>query len=79
MSTKHFAALLGFAFVAAWIGFGFGEALLCLLGAGAFYGLVLVLEGQVDLGDLQDRLRSQPAPGAAPPPPAPWRPSRRVR
>jgi hypothetical protein len=83
MSTKHFAALLGFAFVAAWIGFGFGEALLCLLGAGAFYGVVLVLEGQVDLGDLQDRLRSRPpTPAAVPPATPPWpapRPSRRVR
>lgn len=81
MSTKHFAALLGFAFVAAWIGFGFGEALLCLLGAAAFYGLALVVEGQVDLGDLQDRLRSQSSSSAAVPP-APWpapRPSRRVR
>ena len=53
---RHLAALLGFAFVAAWIGFNFGYALLCLLGAGAFYGLAGVLSGSLDLGELQGRL-----------------------
>jgi hypothetical protein len=57
METSQFAAVLAFAFVAAWIGFGFGEAVLCLLGAGLAYGAVLVARGEVDLGKMQDRLR----------------------
>ena len=36
MTQKQFAALLGFAFAAAWISFNFGYALLCLVAAGAF-------------------------------------------
>ena len=34
MTPGQFAALLGFLFTAAWIGFGLGEAILCLIGAG---------------------------------------------
>ena len=34
MTPRQFAALLGFLFTAAWIGFGLGEAMLCLVGAG---------------------------------------------
>ena len=52
---KRFATLLGFAFAAAWIGFGFGDAILCLLAAGAFYAVASYLEGDVDLAELQDR------------------------
>lgn len=58
MTTKHFLGLLGFAFVAAWIAFNFGYALLCLAGAGAFYAVAAVLEGELDLGEVQQRLRS---------------------
>ena len=58
MTTKHFLGLLGFAFVAAWIAFNFGYALLCLAGAGAFYAIAAVLEGELDLGEVQQRLRS---------------------
>lgn len=54
-TRKHFAALIGFAFVAAWIGFNFGYALLCLIGAGVFYFAASYLEGDVDLGEIQDR------------------------
>jgi hypothetical protein len=61
MTTKHFLGLLGFAFVAAWIAFNFGYALLCLAGAGAFYALAGVLEGEIDLGEVQQRLRSSSA------------------
>ena len=61
MDTSQFAAILGFAFVAAWIGFSFGEAVLCLLGAGLAYGAALVARGEIDLGDVQERLRSQPS------------------
>lgn len=66
MTARQFAALLGFLFAAAWIGFGFGEAILCLVGAGVFAGLLYAAEaflrGDIDLGDMQSRARS-----AAPP------------
>ena len=66
MNPRHFAALLGFAFVAAWIALNFGYAVLCLIGAGAFYAIAAVLEGDVDLGELQSRVtqRSDLTPGA---------------
>lgn len=70
--TRHLAALLGFAFVAAWIGFNFGYALLCILGAGLFYALASVLDGSLDLGDLQARVAGQAnGPGARQPSRAP--------
>ena len=62
MTPRQFAALLGFLFAAAWIAFGFGEAILCLVGAGVFAGLVYAAEaflsGDIDLGDMQSRARS---------------------
>jgi len=61
MNPRHFGALLGFAFVAAWIALNFGYAVLCLLGAGAFYALAAVLEGDVDLGELQSRVTRRPS------------------
>jgi hypothetical protein len=61
MNTRQLAALLGFAFVAAWIALNFGYALLCLVGAGVFYALAAVLEGNVDLGELQSRVTQQPS------------------
>lgn len=68
---RHLAALLGFAFVAAWIGFNFGYALLCLVGAGAFYGLAGVLSGSLDLGELQERITGRAAGAGTPPSPSP--------
>lgn len=70
LTSKHFATALGFAFVAAWIAFGFGNAILCLLGAGLAYAGAAVAEGELDLGELQDRLRGpqDPADTLAPPP-----------
>jgi len=70
MNTRHLAALLGFAFVAAWIALNFGYALLCLIGAGVFYALAAVIEGDIDLGELQSRVSQRPpatdrAPGAS--------------
>ncbi|MGI8902264.1 MAG: hypothetical protein ACR2IP_01040 [Solirubrobacteraceae bacterium] len=62
MTSKQFSALLGFAFVAAWIGFGFGDAILCVLGAGVLYLVAGVREGEIDLGQLQDRLRGKRSP-----------------
>ena len=56
ITPKHFAALMGFAFVAAWIGFSFGAAILCLVGAVLFYYAAAVLEGDLDLGELQAHL-----------------------
>lgn len=76
ITRKHYAALLGFAFVAAWIGFGFGGAVLCALGAAVSYYVAAFLEGEVDLAELQARFRSPPP--AARPPGGPSR-SARVR
>ena len=61
MNLKQFLALLGFLFVAAWIGFdNFGYAVLCLVGAAVFYAIGAVLQGEIDLGEVQARVqRSQ--------------------
>ena len=37
MNPQQLAGLIGFLFVAAWIAFGFGDAILCLVGAAGFY------------------------------------------
>ena len=67
MTPRQFAALLGFLFTAAWIGFGFGEAVLCLVGAGVFIGLLYAgeafLRGDIDLGELQARVANRPNAG----------------
>ena len=72
IDKRHVAAAGGFAFVAAWIGFGFGQALLCVLGAAICWLVVAVAERKVDLGELQSRLSGEEeapgAPSAAPPP-----------
>ena len=67
ITRKYLAAILGFAFVAAWIEFGFGDAVLCLLGAALFYAIASFLEGDLDLAELQGRLRSNEANPTAPP------------
>ena len=56
MTSKHYAAALGFAFVAAWIAFGFGDAILCLIGAAVFYAVLAFRDGELDLAELQERL-----------------------
>ncbi len=43
INLKQFLGLLGFLFVAAWIAFNFGYAVLCLVGAGVFYGAAGVM------------------------------------
>lgn len=77
MDRKQFGALLGFLFVAAWIVLNFGYAILCLIGAAVFYFVASILEGDVDLVELQTRLSprggigvpvSPQSPPAAPPP-----------
>jgi hypothetical protein len=57
MNIKQYLALLGFLFVAAWIGFDFGDAVLCLVGAGVFYAAGAVVQGDLDLGDVQTRIQ----------------------
>ena len=60
INLKQFLGLLGFLFVAAWIAFNFGYAILCLVGAGVFYAAGAVLQGELDLGEVQSRFqRSQ--------------------
>lgn len=63
MTSQHFFALLGFLFVAAWIAFNFGYALLCLVGAAAFYFASQFLDGGLDIGELQSRLQGGGAGG----------------
>jgi hypothetical protein len=61
MNLKQFLALLGFLFAAAWVGFGFGDAVLCLLGAALFYAFGAVVEGELDLGEVQARVQGRGA------------------
>lgn len=55
MTQSHFAALLGFLFVAAWAALSFGDAILCLIGAGVFYAVAAVRSGELDINELQQR------------------------
>jgi len=59
MNQKQFLALIGFAFAAAWITLGFGDAVLCLLAAGVFYAIGAFLEGELDPAEVSERLRGQ--------------------
>ena len=68
IEKSHLAAFAGFAFVAAWIGFGFGDALLCLLGAAVAWVGFAILDGKVDLGELQGRITGNREDDLAPPP-----------
>ena len=56
MNTTQFAALMGFAFVAALFGLGVGAALLCLVGAALAYGAAAVAAGELDADELRDRM-----------------------
>lgn len=69
MSPGQFAAGIGFAFVAMWIGVDFAAAILCLVGALVFFLGAALLLGQLDLAELQARLRGSV--GQTPPPPPP--------
>jgi hypothetical protein len=55
MTPPSFAALIGFLFVAAWAALGFGDAILCLLGAAVFYAVTAFYRGELDLAALQQR------------------------
>lgn len=60
ITLKHYLGLLGFLFVAAWIAFDFGRAVLCLVGAAVFYLIGEVVQGELDLGEMQARIRRPP-------------------
>jgi hypothetical protein len=60
MSTKQFASLLAFFFIAVWTGPGFGDAILCLIGATIVYAGAAFYRRELDLTDLQQRLPRQP-------------------
>ena len=55
MTSQQFAALLGFLFVAAWAALGFGDAILCLIGAAVFWGACAFYRGELDLAAFQER------------------------
>jgi hypothetical protein len=55
MTSQQFAALLGFLFVAAWAALGFGDAVLCLIGAGVFMLASSFYRGELDLAAIQER------------------------
>ena len=61
ITLKHYLGLLGFLFVAAWIAFDFGRAVLCLVGAVVFYLIGEVVQGELDLGEMQARIRRPPS------------------
>ena len=63
IALKHYLGLLGFLFVAAWLAFNFGYAILCLVGAAVFYAIGAFLQGEFDMSDVQSRMqRSQGMP-----------------
>ncbi len=60
MSLKQYLGLLGFLFVAAWIAFNLGDAILCLVGAAIFAIGGALLQGEIDVAALQTRVGGQP-------------------
>ena len=79
IGIRHFAALLGFGFVAAWIGLGFGWAILCLIGAAIAYWGGAFAEGGLALADLHSRFGTPGRPLGSPPAATPPPRRRRVR
>ena len=62
MSHQQFAALLGFAFVAVWVGPGFDAALFCLLGAAVFWAIDGLRRGELDLEEINQRIQGEDRP-----------------
>jgi hypothetical protein len=62
MNPQQIASLLGFLFVAAWAALGFGDAVLCLVGAAVFYAATAFYRGELDLADLQQRAATKRTP-----------------
>lgn len=54
-SVSSIAAILGFAFGAAWATWGLGWALLCLLLAVLFAATAAIARGELDLEELRER------------------------
>lgn len=55
MNPQQLAAVIGFLFVAAWAALGFGDAVLCLVGAAVFYLATAFYRGELDLSQVQQR------------------------
>lgn len=55
MSRQQFATLLGFAFAAVWVAGDLGDAVLCLIGAAAFWAVDAYLRGELDSDRLLGR------------------------
>ena len=55
MNSQQLAAIIGFLFVAAWAALGFGDAILCLIGAVVFYAATAAYRGELDLSSLQSQ------------------------
>ena len=66
MSSRQFAALIGFVFAVVWIAESLGDALLCLLAAAIGYAAVAFYEGDIDLAEVQDRVRGEVPPARTP-------------
>lgn len=64
MNPPQIAGLIGFLFVAAWVALGFGDAVLCLIGAVVFYAVTAFYQGELDLAELQQRAAGQRGPRA---------------
>ena len=62
MNPQQLAALIGFLFVAAWAALGFGDAVLCLVGAAVFYAATAFYRGELDLAELQQRAATRRTP-----------------
>jgi hypothetical protein len=62
MNPQQLAALIGFLFVAAWAALGLGDAVLCLVGAAAFYAATAFYRGELDLAELQQRAATRRPP-----------------
>jgi hypothetical protein len=73
MSSKQFAAALGFAFVTVWITLGFGWAVLCLIGALVFYVATVLIERTTQSTDFVALVRTWGSAQTPPPPPPPRR------
>ncbi len=71
MSSKQFAAMLGFAFVAVWITLNLGWAVLCLVGAAVFYLAAVLIERALQSTDVAGMARAWAGAQAQPPPPRP--------
>ena len=59
MTAPQYAALIGFLSVAAWAALGFGDAVLCLVGAAVCYGVTAFYRGELDLAEFQQRAVAQ--------------------